>query len=153
MFCSNCGEDIPEGQNVCPSCGASINNPVPNATNTVTTPINNPESVNTTVVNSFDVPTKGLGALSLIFPPIGFVFYFISKKETPNRAKAALQGAWFGFVTYAVAALLFIFAILPIVKRYALKYQCVTNTPGAVYDYKTYTCTHPDGKEVQIMPK
>lgn len=167
MYCINCGNEIPEGQNVCPSCNSqiekkeeapSVATPVAPATQTAQTVpayTYTPRGVSNMKANAnnLDKSTKGIALLGFFLFPIGIIFYFLSKKDTPVRAKTALQGSIFGIVTFSVAAVVFIFLVLPVVKRYSLKYMCVTNYPGSYYTYQTYTCHKPDGSELTIMPK
>ncbi len=150
MYCIKCGNEIPENAVICPSCNTPIKKKEEVIVNNSG---QNAGRVNTNSTLSYDSGTKGIATLGLLLPPIGIVFYFLTKKDTPNRAKTALKGAIFGIVTYSLAAVIFIFFVLPIEKKYALKYQCVTNTPGSTYNYQTYTCTHPDGTEIQTIPK
>lgn len=144
MYCINCAEEIPNGNNTCPKCGT----PVVRKEEQIEK-VSSVDNVNNSAVNNFDRISKGLSAFSLIIPPVGFIFYFATKKDTPSKAKSALKAGIFGLVTYAIAAVIFFVFALPLVKRYAFKYECVKNTPGAVYDYKKYQCIHPDGKIVQ----
>ena len=147
MYCIKCGSEIPSGSNSCTNCN---------------TPVTKKESVEIIQANkapvkkrgeAYDASTKGMAATGFFLPPVGILFYLFAKKDTPVRAKTALQGALFGIVTYALAAVIFIYLILPIEKKFVLKYQCIKNTPGATYNYSNYTCTHPNGTEVKIIPK
>ena len=136
MYCIKCGNEIPDNADRCPNCGESIsktdnNNEVNNVINEDVQSqimpeenINNNLTSNNEFVNSYDVPSNGLAALSLIIPPLGLIYYIKTKKDTPIRSKSALNGFIVGIITYILASTIFIYIILPIEKKYALGYQC-----------------------------
>lgn len=147
MYCIKCGGEIPEGSDFCPNC----NTPMVKKEEPVSVEPDN--LIQNESYKPYDTSTKGMAATGFFLPPVGIIFFFLAKKDTPIRAKTALEGAIFGIVTYALAAVIFIYLVLPVEKKYAIKYQCEKNTPGAVYNYATYTCNHPDGTEIKIIPK
>lgn len=172
MFCVNCGNEVNEGSKFCSNCGQAINNEttpnlndVQNNTNNITNfkinennnaninnlNINGNNNINTS--NNFDTPSKGLSTGALLLPPLGIAYYFLSKKDFPNKAHGALEASIFGIVTYTVAALIFIFIILPIEKQYIIKYECEKSIPGSVYYDDTHTCKRPDGSEYKKFYK
>ncbi len=156
MYCIKCGNEIPDGSTICPNCNetiiqkASIDDEIINRNV-------EPEANNTNTVKSnhknYDTSTRGMAATGFFLPPVGLIFYFLSKKDTPVRAKTALEGAIFGLCTYGLAAVIFIFLILPVEKKLTMKYLCETNIPGSIYSFENYTCTHPDGSTQQLLMK
>lgn len=170
MYCIECGNEIEEGSTKCSKCGHIVevntskdetndnistdNNEVINAVEEeiIASQNNNSEVINNST-NKYDFASNGLLAGSVIFPPLGIVNYFSAKKEFPNKAMLTLKAAIIGIVIYLIATLVFIFLIIPIINRYALKLECEVNTPGSKYNMQTYTCVHPDGSMEVKMPK
>lgn len=170
MFCVNCGNEIDESVKFCPNCGhacshegnevtnENVQNTVTqedvnvdtNVNNTINGNVNNSTSVEE---NVYDCPTKGLSAGSLILPPLGLAYYFLSKKDFPNKAHGALEASIFGLVAYTLAAVMFIFIVLPVEKQYIVKYECEKGNIGAVYDKTTQTCKRADGSEYKTIIK
>lgn len=71
MYCKNCGAEIPQNfaGNKCPSCGAEI------------------QAENKYI---------GLRILSFIFPWIGFILYFMNRKDNADKASKILTASWIG---------------------------------------------------------
>ena len=145
MFCLNCGNEINDNDKVCHYCGKETSVQLEEEI----AKEENKEVVKTYSNDSYDKTTKGMAAGSLLMPPFGIAYYFMSKKDFPNKAHGALEASIFGLVTYTIAALIFVFLVLPIEKNYILKYECEKSVPGSVYTYSTHTCKRPDGSEYQ----
>jgi len=170
MYCIKCGNEIPEGLDSCPNCDTVINNTVDNIPNEEIkvevkeesqeeihkeNVVLNEEVVQKTQNSSYlpyDVPSNPVAALGVILPPIGLIYYFVTRKDTPVKAKSALKGFFVGVVVYILAALIFKFLLLPYVERIGLKILC-ENNEGAVYNYETNICKHADGTEIQMLLK
>lgn len=175
MFCVNCGNEIDEGAKFCSNCGHAVGNTNENIEDNSNNVVNEPISENDvseenlannnidnsdnnnnnvkSVSNDYDKTSKGLATGALLLPPFGLAYYFMSKKDFPNKAHGALEASIFGIVTYTVAALLFVFVVLPIEKQYIIKYECEKSTPGAVYYNDTHICKKPDGSEYKKFYK
>lgn len=80
----------------CPKCGAPIskNNSVGQqpAYQQVT-----PMQPAYQTTNPQDEPNGGLNVLSLFFPVVGWILYFVFKDKTPIKAKSCAKFAWIGF--------------------------------------------------------
>lgn len=76
MYCENCGAEISKEAYICPKCGVKVKKEE-----------NNDE----------DKPNVGLNILSLFFPIIGLILYFVWKNETPIRAKSVLTYCLIGW--------------------------------------------------------
>jgi uncharacterized membrane protein YvbJ len=94
MYCSKCGTKNEEFARFCKNCGALLspeqetyieNNPVNKEGNHSKTP-------------KEDSPNVILIVLSLIIPLIGFILYFVWKKDTPKRANTILISSLIGAV-------------------------------------------------------
>ena len=154
MYCAKCGNEIPEGFDVCPKCDAVVksnNNEISSEEiseeNVVLEEgIILDETDNNPAYIPYDQPSNAIAALGLVLPPIGIIYYFTTRKDTPMKAKSALRGVFAGIIVYALAAIIFNFVALPYIKNLAFKMQCEGNKSGAVYDMETSTCKYPDGR-------
>jgi len=81
MYCENCGAEITKEAYICPKCGVKV------------------KKENETV----DKPNTGLNILSLFFPIVGIILYFVWKKETPKKAKSILT---YGLIGWGIGILL-----------------------------------------------
>lgn len=90
MFCTNCGKEISDMAEICPSCGVRVKN------------INKASKV--------DVPSTGLNLIACCFPIVGIVLYFVWKDEKPNSAKSvchwAIGGVVLTVILYILSAVL-----------------------------------------------
>lgn len=77
MFCSHCGQEIPDEAVICPKCGCQP------------------------LVRKGDGKSFGIALLSFFIPLVGLILYFVWKKEKPLRAGSAGKG----FVTLVIVAL------------------------------------------------
>ena len=75
MYCENCGTEISKEAYICPKCGVKVKKEE----------------------NNEDKPNVGLNILSLFFPIIGLILYFVWKNETPIRAKSVLTYCLIGW--------------------------------------------------------
>ena len=161
MYCVKCGNEIPEGLETCPNCDTPITNNTNGNLNEEISEENvvleegiiMPESDDNKAYLPYDVPSNPLAALGVIVPPFGLIYYFVTRKDTPVKAKSALKGCFVGIVVYVLAGLIFNFLLLPYVKEVALKMQCEGDKSGAVYDFEKNICKYPDGSEIQILLK
>lgn len=108
MFCSNCGNQLPDGAQFCGRCAAPQNAsaaqkqqqsyyPPPYAQQGYYQQTPPPEP---------DVPNTGLNVASFFFPIVGFIIYATSHTQTPIKAKAALKMAIISTVLTVVFILL-----------------------------------------------
>ena len=81
MYCKNCGAEISKESYVCPKCGVKVKEEK----------------------NIEDKPNIGLNIVSLLFPIIGIILYFVWRKETPNKAKSVLI---FGLIGWGIGIVL-----------------------------------------------
>lgn len=79
--CNTCGATVPDTATVCPYCGNAV------------TPLQS----NSVFQQEEDKPSGGLNALSFFFPLVGWIMYFVFRKETPTKAKSCSKWAWIGF--------------------------------------------------------
>lgn len=79
MFCPKCGEEIHDEIVVCANCGVNIEAAV-------------------RLYHSKNSPSIGLNILSLVFPFIGLILYFVYCRNMPDRAKEIGQFTLIGFL-------------------------------------------------------
>lgn len=79
-FCSHCGAKIDAQAVVCPNCGV----PVAGAQSEYN---RSPEPD----------PSFGWAILGFFLPVIGWILYFVFKKDAPKRAHRCAVSAWWGF--------------------------------------------------------
>lgn len=77
MFCSHCGQELPDEVVICPKCGCQP------------------------FVRKGDGKSFGIALLSFFIPFVGLILYFVWKKEKPLRAGSAGKG----FVTFIIVVL------------------------------------------------
>lgn len=89
--CVNCGRTISTISRECPFCHTRI------TIGSVTTmkEINEQK-------NEYDCKDNRLLLLSILFPIIGIVYYFIKKDEFPIKASSALGGSFIGIIVLAI---------------------------------------------------
>lgn len=124
-FCRNCGKQMDENANVCPSCGTKVNDePVKVDAEIVDRP---PANVNSYGGNSnmnggnfnngynngynnnvVDNGGIGWGLLGCCIPIVGLILFLVWKDTKPNTAKAAGIGA---LVSVGLGVLYYIFVI------------------------------------------
>lgn len=83
-YCSNCGSEIGENQDVCLKCGNVVNKPEFR------------KEQNTFVED--DSNGALFGVLSFCFPIVGIILFFVWKNDRPKVAKIALICGLVGFV-------------------------------------------------------
>ena len=91
-----CGAMVSRKITNCPKCNKSLN---PSETSASTIEIINQSSTDTDSLNKSKVKDKkslGINILSVLFPIVGYIVYFVWRKETPIRAKSALTSALIG---------------------------------------------------------
>ena len=91
-----CGAMVSRKITNCPNCGNLLN---PSVISASTIEIINQSSTDTDSLNKSKVKDKksiGINILSVLFPIVGYIVYFVWRKETPIRAKSALTSALIG---------------------------------------------------------
>ncbi len=68
MFCNNCGSQIPNGQTVCPKCGANCGQPSPSPYQ--------PQAQQQVIVNSSQQQSNGCATAGFVLSLIGFFISF-----------------------------------------------------------------------------
>lgn len=95
-FCSNCGAQLPEGANACPSCGTLQNNSN-NQHNSNNQYQQNNQQYNSQQYNQGGAPEDkggfGWSLLGFCIPLVGLILYLVWKDNKPITAKAAGKGA------------------------------------------------------------
>lgn len=109
-FCSNCGKEIPDGANVCPSCGTAVGvAPV-----AVVDPWDH-----TSEFDAKDISDNKIYALSAyIFSILGVILCHVLAKESPYaqfHAREALKIDLVTIVVYLLSAFLCWTCIVPVV--------------------------------------
>jgi uncharacterized membrane protein YvbJ len=79
-FCSNCGKEVNEDQDVCLSCGKSLNNRIHKKAYEETG------------------STTGYAVLGFFVPIVGLLLYLLWKEERPRASSSAGKGAFIGFI-------------------------------------------------------
>ena len=98
MFCKNCGKDIAADAKFCPayrainiSCGTTQ---VETATQAVVQPLKAEE----------DKASIGMNILGFLIPIVGAIYFFVKKREFPNKAKyclySSIAGVVFWYIVY-----------------------------------------------------
>ena len=83
MFCPNCGSQISEHAEICPSCGVRVKNS-----------------------SGEDKPNVAVNLIALCCVPLlGLIMYFVWKNEKPIAAKSALK---FFFINLALVVIFYI---------------------------------------------
>lgn len=79
-YCSNCGNELNDGADVCLNCGKQVSN-------------------NTTLTKQTTQEDDGTlyGFLGFCIPIVGLILYLTWQESKPNSAKAAGVGALIGF--------------------------------------------------------
>ncbi len=91
-YCSNCGKEVREDQDVCISCGKSLH-----------------PSTQKKVYDESE-STGGYAVLGFFFPLVGLILYLIWKDERPKAANSAGKGALIGVIVgVSISVLYFIF--------------------------------------------
>ncbi len=85
-YCSNCGQELKQGADVCLSCGKTI-------TKTASTPS--------------DTGSAGWGVLGFFFPLIGLILYLVWKTDQPKNASSAGKGALIGVIVSVVLSVIY----------------------------------------------
>lgn len=86
--CNFCGASIPADCTTCPKCGAP----------------HEPEiSTEVNVIN--DAASGWLKVLALLVPVYGIIAYFVTRDETPKKAKTLLNWGIAGFVISVICGL------------------------------------------------
>ena len=95
-FCTHCGKEIMDEAVICPGCGCSV------------------QMENSKQENDVDQSVSmGLVIWALLFPPFGFIYFFVSLKTRPICAVACVAAAFaswymgiFSFVLGCIAGIL-----------------------------------------------
>lgn len=102
MNCQTCGAAIPNGAAHCPNCGAPALTQQPQyQQQQYQQPYQQPYGAQQQGVNA-NVDMSDLNIVlkivSLIFPLIGIILYFVWKNSAPNKAKSAITFAGIGIL-------------------------------------------------------
>ncbi len=90
-YCSNCGNELKDGADVCLNCGKSI--------------------TKTSSTLSTDTGSAGWSLLGFFFPLIGLILYLLWKTDQPRNSSAAGKGALIGVIVSVVFYIIYIIAI------------------------------------------
>lgn len=85
-YCSNCGNELKEGADVCLNCGKVLRQ---------------------TQSNQQDTGSAGWAVLGFFFPLVGLILYIIWKSDQPRNAKSAGKGALIGVIASFVMGILY----------------------------------------------
>ncbi|MBU1143153.1 MAG: zinc ribbon domain-containing protein [Firmicutes bacterium] len=88
-YCSNCGKEVREDQDVCLSCGKSL-----------------PHKSQKKVYDETE-STGGYAVLGFFFPIVGLILYLIWKDDRPKASASAGKGALIGVIVSASFAFLY----------------------------------------------
>ena len=94
-YCSNCGNQINYGADVCLNCGKSQINTIQNVR----------------LVQN-DSSSTGFWCLGFFIPLAGLILYFVWKDDKPLKAKSAGQGALISIVIGIIFYIIYIFFLL-----------------------------------------
>lgn len=97
-FCSNCGGELNENQNVCLKCGAITNNTYIRDTGATR-----------------DKGSVGWALLGFFIPLLGFILYLLWKNTNPNDAKQAGTGAFISFISFISGIVLYLIFVVIVV--------------------------------------
>jgi uncharacterized membrane protein YvbJ len=90
-YCSNCGNELKDGADVCLNCGKSI--------------------IKKSSSTSVDTGSSGWSLLGFFFPLIGLILYFLWKSDQPRNSSAIGKGALIGVIVSVVFSIIYIIAI------------------------------------------
>ncbi len=121
-FCSNCGKEIPDGANVCPSCGASVG--------TAPVAVVDPWD-HTSEFDAKDISDNKIYALSAyVFSILGVILCHVLAKESPYaqfHAREALKIDLVSIVVYLISAFFCWTCIVPVVGAVLILILLVVN--------------------------
>lgn len=96
-YCPYCGTEINPNQDICLNCGKLINN--------------NPQTIEVKT----DVGSSGTKIIcvivSLLFPIVGAILYYVFRRDNPSLAKTCNLCAWLAFLPQIILLIL-LFTIL-----------------------------------------
>jgi|SRR5690554_4622360 len=92
-YCSNCGNQVNENQDVCLNCGVSLKPKV-------------------TQKYEKEGPTGGWALLGFFFPLIGLILYLLWTDVRPNAAKSAGKGALIGVITGVIVSVIAVILVM-----------------------------------------
>jgi len=99
--CPGCGAMVSDQATSCPKCGASITKNASLGQQPAYQQVAPMQQAYQTT-SPQDVPNGGLNVLSLFFPVVGWILYFVYRDKTPIKAKACAKFAWIGFAISVV---------------------------------------------------
>lgn len=101
-FCTNCGNELKVGADVCLNCGKSITK--------------KPSTAST------DTGGAGWGILGFFFPLIGLILYILWKTDQPRNSSAAGKGALVGVIVSVVISIIYGVALASLIDEIAYLY-------------------------------
>ena len=89
-YCSNCGNELKDGADVCLNCGKS--------------------TIKKSSSTSVDTGSAGWSLLGFFFPLIGLILYLLWKTDQPRNSSAAGKGALIGVIVSVVFYIIYFIA-------------------------------------------
>lgn len=114
--CPKCGAMVSDTASFCPKCGAPIAQSAPQQQPEPAQQPYNQQPYNQQPANPYpavqptDAPSTGLNILSLLFPIVGWILYFVYRDKEPVKAKSCSKFAWIGFGIGLVLNIITLFA-------------------------------------------
>ena len=109
--CPKCGAMVSDTASFCPKCGAPIAQSAPQQQpEPAQQPYNQQPANPYPAVQPTDAPSTGLNILSLLFPIVGWILYFVYRDKEPVKAKSCSKFAWIGFGIGLVLNIITLFA-------------------------------------------
>jgi drug/metabolite transporter (DMT)-like permease len=90
-YCSNCGNELKDGADVCLNCGKSL--------------------IKKSSSTSVDTGSAGWSLLGFFFPLIGLILYLLWKTDQPRNSSAIGKGALIGVIVSVVFYIIYFIAM------------------------------------------
>ena len=113
MNCKKCGYEIPEGLDVCPSCGAAVNEPAPQQNPQANNFSEKFEALNNTpdTTADFDAQDIEKNKVMAVLAYIIFLIPLLAAKDSPYAKFHTNQG----LVLFLVAIISSVVAVIPVI--------------------------------------
>ena len=102
MYCKHCGSEIPDTAKYCPLCGKECGDNYFDELPQTAYNYNGQEKD-----NAADTGRFAWAVLGFFFPIVGFILYFVMRKDKPRTAKKLLIGAIVGAAVYVTLSFIF----------------------------------------------